>query len=100
VLGILAIPFCWLVIPGVLAVVFGFIGRARVQRGEASNGGAALWGIITGSAGLVLTLLLVIGLVRLAQSPEFDRYNDCYSSAQTDQQKNDCADDLIKELFD
>ncbi|WP_150133302.1 DUF4190 domain-containing protein [Streptomyces hyaluromycini] len=64
-----AIGFCLApvaLVMGVLAIVFGSIGRARVKRGVATNGGQALAGIICGSAGLVLaaafiTLIVVAG---------------------------------------
>ncbi|MFG3292298.1 DUF4190 domain-containing protein [Streptomyces sp. NPDC048179] len=54
-----AVGFClWPValVMGVLAIVFGAIGRGRVKRGEATNGGQALAGIICGSAGLALAV--------------------------------------------
>jgi hypothetical protein len=58
VLGILAaIVFClWplAVVLGVLGVVFGAIGSRKASRGEATNGGQALAGIICGVAGIVL----------------------------------------------
>ncbi|MFD4603706.1 DUF4190 domain-containing protein [Streptomyces sp. NPDC058464] len=64
-----AIGFCVApvaLVMGVLAIVFGSIGRGRVKRGVATNGGQALAGIICGSAGLVLaaafiTLIVVAG---------------------------------------
>ncbi|MGY4924491.1 DUF4190 domain-containing protein [Streptomyces sp. 900105755] len=64
-----AIGFCLAPVAfvmGVLAIVFGVIGRRRVRRGEATNGGQALAGIICGSAGLVIiaafiTLIVVAG---------------------------------------
>ncbi|MFJ9566579.1 DUF4190 domain-containing protein [Streptomyces fuscichromogenes] len=64
-----AIGFCLApvaLVMGVLAIVFGAIGRARVKKGVATNGGQALAGIICGSAGLVLaavfiTLIVVAG---------------------------------------
>ncbi|MFD8812005.1 DUF4190 domain-containing protein [Streptomyces sp. NPDC059627] len=64
-----AIGFCLApvaLVMGVLGIVFGSIGRARVRRGVATNGGQALAGIICGSAGLVLaaafiTLIVVAG---------------------------------------
>ncbi|MER5789249.1 DUF4190 domain-containing protein [Streptomyces sp. NPDC001980] len=64
-----AIGFCLApvaLVMGVLGIVFGAIGRGRVKRGEATNGGQALAGIICGSAGLVLaaafiTLIVVAG---------------------------------------
>ncbi len=60
VLGIIsAAIFClWpvAILGGVLAVVFGGVGRAKAARGEATNGGQALAGIICGCAGMVLGL--------------------------------------------
>ncbi|MGW1627382.1 DUF4190 domain-containing protein [Streptomyces sp. NPDC002172] len=64
-----AIGFCLApvaLVLGVLGIVLGSIGRARVRRGQATNGGQALAGIICGSAGLVLaaafiTLIVVAG---------------------------------------
>ena len=98
VLGIVALLGFWTVILGILlgllAVVFGVIGRKRASRGEATNGGAALAGAILGG------LALVAGIVILAAGAAFfvhhktdiQKFNDCVSKAQTDQQKQDCAD--------
>ncbi|MER5531044.1 DUF4190 domain-containing protein [Streptomyces sp. NPDC002677] len=67
VTGIISVVgFCaWpaALVMGVLAIVFGSIGRARVGRGEATNGGQALAGIICGSAGLVLAAGFIVLLV-------------------------------------
>ncbi|CAL9598334.1 hypothetical protein SUDANB176_05379 [Streptomyces sp. enrichment culture] len=58
VLGIIsAVVFClWpvAVLLGVLGVVFGAIGRGKAARGEATNPGQALAGIICGAVGTVL----------------------------------------------
>ncbi|WP_405589716.1 DUF4190 domain-containing protein [Streptomyces sp. NBC_01092] len=58
VLGIIsAAIFClWplAIILGVLALIFGAIGRAKARRGEATNPGQALAGMICGAAGTVL----------------------------------------------
>ncbi|MGW0856484.1 DUF4190 domain-containing protein [Streptomyces sp. NPDC002690] len=58
VLGIISIClfFMWgvSIILGVLAVIFGILGRKRAQRGEANNGGQALTGIITGAVGILV----------------------------------------------
>ncbi|MFE0510762.1 hypothetical protein [Streptomyces sp. NPDC058964] len=63
VLGIVsAIGFCvWplAIVLGVLGVIFGGIGRAKAGRGEASNPGQALAGIICGSVGVVLALVII-----------------------------------------
>ncbi|WP_327318174.1 DUF4190 domain-containing protein [Streptomyces sp. NBC_01235] len=60
VLGIIsAVVFClWplAIVLGILGVVFGAIGRGKARRGEASNPGQALAGIICGAAGIVLAI--------------------------------------------
>ncbi|WP_406091988.1 DUF4190 domain-containing protein [Streptomyces sp. NBC_01013] len=59
VLGIISVAgFCMYglgIILGVLALIFGLIGRGRVTKGEANNGGVALAGIILGSIGIVVS---------------------------------------------
>ncbi|MFI1035034.1 DUF4190 domain-containing protein [Streptomyces sp. NPDC020951] len=64
VLGILAaVVFClWplAIVLGILGVVFGAIGRGKARRGEASNPGQALAGIICGAVGTVLAIALGI----------------------------------------
>ncbi|MFJ3234785.1 DUF4190 domain-containing protein [Streptomyces sp. NPDC086787] len=72
VLGILAaILFClWplAIVLGVLGVIFGAIGRVRARRGEASNPGQALAGIICGSVGVVLALVILAAQITDAAS--------------------------------
>lgn len=67
VLGIVAAAlFCmWplSIISGILGVIFGVMGRAKAKRGEATNGGQALAGIICGAAGLVLSIGMLILLI-------------------------------------
>ncbi|MFF2653629.1 DUF4190 domain-containing protein [Streptomyces sp. NPDC058045] len=57
-------PFA--IVLGILAIVFGAIGRGKAVRGEATNPGQALAGIICGSVGLLFgTLMLVLFIVRV-----------------------------------
>ncbi|MFF1838541.1 DUF4190 domain-containing protein [Streptomyces sp. NPDC058231] len=90
VLGILAIClFCIYGIPslilGGLALVFGILGRKRAQRGEATNSGQALAGIIMGSIGIVFGLAIIGFLVWLfathADSFDDSSYDDTYGSS-------------------
>ncbi|MFF3616449.1 DUF4190 domain-containing protein [Streptomyces sp. NPDC002580] len=64
VLGIIAVVlFCaWplAIVLGVLAVIFGLIGRAKARRGEATNPGQALAGVICGAVGVVLAVALIV----------------------------------------
>ncbi|MFV2121963.1 DUF4190 domain-containing protein, partial [Streptomyces sp. Act-28] len=63
VIGIVSLVTCFLygfgIVLGILALVFGIIGRKRVRRGEASNGGMATAGIVTGAVGIVLGALFL-----------------------------------------
>ncbi|MFG1667187.1 DUF4190 domain-containing protein [Streptomyces sp. Y7] len=66
-LGIIsAVIFClWpvAIVVGVLAVIFGAVGRGKARRGEATNPGQALAGIICGVAGVALGVGLLVLLV-------------------------------------
>ena len=59
VLGIVQF-FCFPLIGGVLAIVFGKMGMAKAKQGLATNGGAAKAGFILGIVGLALWVLLIL----------------------------------------
>ncbi len=67
VLGIIAcVLFClWpvAIIVGVLAIIFGAIGRGKARKGEANNGGQALAGLICGSVGTALAVIFLLFVV-------------------------------------
>ncbi|MFI1099528.1 DUF4190 domain-containing protein [Streptomyces melanogenes] len=75
VLGIVSVVlFClWGlgVILGILALVFGFLGRGRAKRGQATNGGQALAGIILGAVGVVVSAVF-LGLMIWAVTNDED----------------------------
>ncbi|WP_033416286.1 DUF4190 domain-containing protein [Streptomyces canus] len=70
VLGIIAVVgFCMgplAIVVGVLGVIFGVAGRARARRGEATNAGQALAGIICGAFGTALGLGLAVLVIATA----------------------------------
>lgn len=63
ILAIVALLLTWSVIGGVIfgitALILGFLGRGRGQRGEATNGGVATAGIVLGAIACVLSLVFV-----------------------------------------
>ncbi|WP_199791442.1 DUF4190 domain-containing protein [Streptomyces sp. 142MFCol3.1] len=67
VLGIIAAAvFClWplAIVLGVLGVIFGAIGRRKARRGEATNPGQALAGIICGAVGIALGIAMLVFLI-------------------------------------
>ncbi|MFN2540199.1 MAG: DUF4190 domain-containing protein [Mycobacteriales bacterium] len=99
VLGISAILCGWfLVVPGILAIVFGFIGRARAKRQEATNGGVALAGIITGAIGLVAAVLFWAFVI--ANASALSRFSDCQDAANGNAvAEQACSDQLEHDLF-
>lgn len=53
VLGIVGLLGCCTLVPSILALVFGIIGRKKVAQGVATNGGMATAGMILGIVGIV-----------------------------------------------
>lgn len=101
VLGILAILTGWFVLGGVLgilAVVFGVIGRGRAKRGEADNGGLALAGLICGAIGIVIAAGIIVAGVFVLNSDSGKRYQDCIRTASTQAEIDDCANRFRDDL--
>lgn len=72
------------IVLGLLAVVFGFIGRAKARRGEANNGGMALAGVLCGVGAIAVSTLLVLAIVVAAvpdPTPIDDGGSDTYRAA-------------------
>ncbi|MGZ8803425.1 MAG: DUF4190 domain-containing protein [Mycobacterium sp.] len=89
------------IVLGVVAVILGFLGRGRVKRGEATNGGIAMAGIILG----VLSILVSIAAIAIAvwgfNEVGGTDYVDCISRAGSDQQAvQDCADEFTQRVED
>ncbi|MEV6184142.1 DUF4190 domain-containing protein, partial [Streptomyces sp. NPDC052015] len=87
VLGIIStVVFClWplAIVMGVLSVVFGVIGRRRARRGEATNAGQALAGIICGAVGIVLGVAFMVIIFAAAESSSdpWSTTDDSYSTS-------------------
>ncbi|NNE11056.1 MAG: DUF4190 domain-containing protein [Ilumatobacter sp.] len=60
VLGILSIPLCFLFIPGVLALVFGFIALSQTKASGQKGRGFALTGIILGGISVAFIALAIV----------------------------------------
>ena len=72
------------IILGIVAIILGFLGRDRVNRGEADNGGVATAGIILGFLGIIVSLVVIaIGIWGFMRAGG-DDYIDCMQKAGTD----------------
>ena len=67
VLGIVALLFCWVPFLGglvaLIGLILGFIARGKVRRGQATNGGMALIGIILSVLALIVNIVIVAGVI-------------------------------------
>jgi hypothetical protein len=63
ILAVLGLLFSWTIaggiILGLVALIIGFLARGRVKRGEATNGGLAVSGIVLGALAIVLGLVFI-----------------------------------------
>ena len=85
VIAIIALVLSFTVIGGIIlgpaAVILGFIGRGRVKRREADNGGIALAGIILGAVSIIAGLVFVPIYVGLFKESGFGDYFNCMQEA-------------------
>jgi lysylphosphatidylglycerol synthetase-like protein (DUF2156 family) len=102
VLGILAVVLIllWFVsIPlGVVAIVLGVAGRRRARRGQATNRGAATAGIVLGALAVVIAGVLAAAGIALLTSDSGKDYQACVKKAETQAQRQKCADDFGRSI--
>ena len=80
ILAILSLPAALTVfggfVLGLVAIVLGFIGYRRVKKGEATNGGVAIAGIVLGLLGIILSAALIAfgvwGFLKVGGGDYFD----------------------------
>lgn len=84
---------------GIAAIIIGFLGRGRVTRGEANNGGIALTGIILGALAVIVSLAFIA-----LYSNVFNEYGgrdlvSCVQSANGDNDKvQQCMDEFQRRV--
>jgi hypothetical protein len=116
VFGILAVLTFWLpivgLVLGLLAIVFGVIGRGRVRKMQATNGGVALTGLILGVLVFIVNVVLSIALflfgvafINLGGANSLQQFQDCISQSQNapnpaavQQAAQQCADQFGQQL--
>jgi len=103
VLGLLALVLFWTIIGGIifgiLALIFGLIGRTRAKRGESTNGGLALAGVILGVIGALTAIGLIVLGVSVLNSPAGQSYRQCLQSSSGDPAKiQQCASEFGRQF--
>lgn len=103
VVAIAGLVICWSVLGGiacgVLAIILGFLGRARAARGEADNGSIATAGVALGFLAVVVSLVFVGIWTYAWRDVGGTEYLDCAVRAGKDQQALDqCTDGWLKNV--
>jgi hypothetical protein len=105
VLAIVALLSVWTVfvaiVVGPAAVVVGFIGRGRVRRGLANNGGVAIAGIALGALAIIVGVAFIPIYTVVWKDVGGGDYIDCIQKASNDRlQEQRCADQFRQNVQD
>jgi membrane-bound ClpP family serine protease len=107
VLGVVAIVLVLLLLfspvgafLGLLAVIFGIVGIARANKGEADNRGQAVTGLVTGGLALLLGIFFTIsiGVWFSTHVTDFNRFGQCVNDAVGEAAREECARQLARDL--
>jgi hypothetical protein len=104
IVGILALVTSWTVVGGIvlglLAVIFGAVGRGRAKRGEATNGGSAVAGLVLGVVSVIIAVvLLAAGATWFAHhKKDINNLQSCLNNANTQSQRTSCNQQFQKSV--
>ncbi len=89
------------VVLGIAAVILGFLGWQRAKRGEATNGGVAIAGIVLGILSIIEAIVVIVLSVWVFNEVGGTDYMDCVSRAGSDQEAvQRCVDQFQKKVED
>ena len=104
VLGITACVFFWTVfggiILGLLGLILGIVAARRARGGRARHRGMAFAGAILGALGLIASSVIVAVGVSFLTSDSFKDYNDCVQHADSQAERDQCAQDFERDVND
>jgi len=100
VLAILIVLFPIAAVVGLIAIILGIIGMRRASRGEATNRGQALAGLLTGLLAVAIAVFLTvrIGVFLTENQDDFRRFGSCITSSTDRQEFRRCARSLAEEV--
>ena len=99
VLAIVGLVFCWSVfggvVLGVIAVILGIVGFGRAKRGQATNTGVAIAGVVLGALAVIVSLAFIPIWMGVFSEVGGTDYLDCVSRAGSDPKAVEgCANQL------
>ena len=88
------------VVLGVVAIILGFLGLGRARRGEATNGGVAVAGIVLGLVSIIEAVVVIALAVWGFNEAGGTDYIDCVSKAGNDERAIQQCADQFRDRFD
>lgn len=86
--AIVGLVFCWTVaggvVLGVLAAILGIVGYGRAKRGQATNSGIAIAGIVLGALSVIVSLAFIPIWIGVFSEVGGTDYMDCVARAGND----------------
>ncbi|MEU6568879.1 MULTISPECIES: DUF4190 domain-containing protein [Streptomyces] len=102
VLGILAVLLFWTVVGGallgLLALIFGIIGARKARGGQAPRRVMSIVGAVLGALGLVASVVIIAIGASILNSDEFKDFDDCVQHADSQSERDACADDFEQDV--
>ena len=100
VVGIVALLLCWIPFLGLLlaivALVLGIVGIRKVSRGEATNKGMAIAGVVTGALALLLGAFFTFAVVAIFD--DIGSLVECVEQSATPEEEAACQDRFEQDL--
>jgi amino acid transporter len=88
VTAIIGLVFCWTVVGGVvlgvLAAILGIVGYSRAKRGQATNAGIAIAGVVLGALAVIASLVFIPIWMGVFSEVGGTDYMDCVARAGSD----------------
>ncbi|MFJ8659724.1 DUF4190 domain-containing protein [Streptomyces sp. NPDC093795] len=104
VLGIVALLLFWTVFGGIvlglLAVVLGIVGARKARGGRAPHGKMSIVGAVLGAVGLIASAVILAIGASILGSDEFKNFDECVQHAETQSERDACANDFNKDVSD
>ncbi|WP_149549459.1 DUF4190 domain-containing protein [Streptomyces marokkonensis] len=102
VLGVLAVVLFWTVfggfLLGLLALVFGIIGARKARGGRAPHGTMSIVGAVLGALAMIATAVIIAVGASILNSDEFKDFDDCVQQAETQSERDACAEDFNRDV--
>ncbi|BDD77213.1 hypothetical protein GCM10010095_79820 [Streptomyces anthocyanicus] len=102
VLAILAVLLFWTVVGGVvlglLALIFGIIGARRARGDRVPHRKMSIVAAVLGTLGVIASVVIIAIGASILNSDEFKDFDDCVQHADTQSERDACANDFEEDI--